>query len=33
MLEGLKEGERVVTQGALQLKLHELNPGEGPAHT
>jgi hypothetical protein len=22
-----------VTQGALQLKLHELNPGEGPAHT
>jgi membrane fusion protein, heavy metal efflux system len=33
VLEGLKEGERVVTQGALQLKLHELNPGEGPAHT
>ena len=33
VLEGLKAGERVVTQGALQLKLHELNPGEGPAHT
>lgn len=33
VLEGLKAGERVVTQGSLQLKLHELNPGEGPAHT
>jgi len=33
VLEGLKAGERVVTQGALQMKLHELNPGEGPAHT
>lgn len=33
VVEGLKVGERVVTQGALQLKLHELNPGEGPAHT
>lgn len=33
VLEGLKAGERVVTQGALQLKLHELNPGEGPVHT
>jgi len=33
VLEGLNAGERVVTQGALQLKLHELNPGEGPAHT
>jgi cobalt-zinc-cadmium efflux system membrane fusion protein len=33
VFEGLKAGERVVTQGALQLKLHELNPGEGPAHT
>jgi membrane fusion protein, heavy metal efflux system len=33
VLEGLKAGERVVTQGALQLKFHELNPGEGPAHT
>jgi membrane fusion protein, heavy metal efflux system len=33
VLEGLKAGERVVTQGALQLKLHELNPGEGPAHS
>jgi RND family efflux transporter MFP subunit len=33
VLEGLKAGERVVTQGAFQLKLHELNPGEGPAHT
>jgi cobalt-zinc-cadmium efflux system membrane fusion protein len=33
VLEGLKADERVVTQGALQLKLHELNPGEGPAHT
>jgi cobalt-zinc-cadmium efflux system membrane fusion protein len=33
VLAGLKAGERVVTQGALQLKLHELNPGVGPAHT
>lgn len=33
VLTGLKAGERVVTQGALQLKLQELNPGEGPAHT
>lgn len=33
VLEGIKAGERVVTQGALQLKLQELNPGEGPAHT
>jgi membrane fusion protein, heavy metal efflux system len=33
ILEGLKAGERVVTQGALQLKLQELNPGGAPAHT
>jgi len=33
VLEGLKAGERVVTQGALQLKLQELNPAGAPAHT
>jgi membrane fusion protein, heavy metal efflux system len=33
VLEGLKPGERVVTQGALQLKLQELNPAGAPAHT
>jgi RND family efflux transporter MFP subunit len=33
ILEGLKAGERVVTQGALQLKLQELNPAGAPAHT
>lgn len=30
---GLKAGERVVTQGALQLKLQELNPASAGAHT
>ena len=33
VLAGLKAGERVVTQGALQLKLQELNPAEAGAHT
>lgn len=33
VLEGLKAGERVVTQGALQLKLQELNPASAGAHT
>jgi RND family efflux transporter MFP subunit len=33
VLEGLNPGERVVTQGALQLKLQELNPAGAPAHT
>lgn len=33
ILEGLKPGERVVTQGALQLKLQELNPAGAPAHS
>src|SRR5262245_12199773 len=33
VLEGLKAGERVVTQGALQLKLQELNPAGAPTHT
>jgi len=33
VVEGLKPGERVVTQGALQLKLQELNPAGAPAHT
>jgi RND family efflux transporter MFP subunit len=33
VLEGLKHGERVVTQGALQLKLQELNPAGAPTHT
>jgi cobalt-zinc-cadmium efflux system membrane fusion protein len=33
VLRGLKAGERVVTQGALQLKLQELNPAEAGAHT
>ena len=33
VLEGLKPGERVVTQGALQLKLQELNPAGAPAHS
>lgn len=33
VLTGLKAGERVVTQGALQLKLQELNPADAGAHT
>ncbi len=33
VLEGLHPGERVVTQGALQLKLQELSPADAGAHT
>lgn len=33
VLDGLKAGERVVTQGALQLKLQELNPASAGAHS
>lgn len=33
VLKGLKEGERVVTQGAYQLKLQELRPADAGAHT
>jgi RND family efflux transporter MFP subunit len=33
VLRGLKEGERVVTQGAYQLKLQELRPADAGAHT
>ncbi len=33
VLKGLMEGERVVTQGAYQLKLQELRPAEAGAHT
>ncbi|MBL8206220.1 MAG: efflux RND transporter periplasmic adaptor subunit [Blastocatellia bacterium] len=33
VLSGLKAGERVVTQGALQLKLQELNPADAGAHS
>jgi membrane fusion protein, heavy metal efflux system len=33
VLDGLKAGERIVTQGALQLKLQELNPASAGAHT
>jgi len=33
VLTGLKKGERVVTQGAYQLKLQELRPAEAGAHT
>ena len=33
VLSGLNKGERVVTQGALQLKLQELQPAEAGAHT
>lgn len=33
VLEGLKSGERVVTQGALQLKLQELRPADAGAHS
>lgn len=33
VLAGLKAGERVVTQGALQLKLQELNPADAGAHS
>jgi cobalt-zinc-cadmium efflux system membrane fusion protein len=33
VLSGLKAGERVVTQGAYQLKLQELRPADTGAHT
>lgn len=33
ILSGLKAGERVVTQGAYQLKLQELRPANAGAHT
>ena len=33
VLSGLEPGERVVTQGALQLKLQELRPANAGAHT
>ena len=33
VLTGLKKGERVVTQGAYQLKLQELRPANAGAHT
>ena len=33
VLSGLSAGERVVTQGALQLKLQELKPADAGAHT
>lgn len=33
VLTGLKKGERVVTQGAYQLKLQELRPADAGAHT
>jgi cobalt-zinc-cadmium efflux system membrane fusion protein len=33
ILSGVKQGERVVTQGAYQLKLQELRPANAGAHT
>jgi RND family efflux transporter MFP subunit len=33
VLSGLQPGERVVTQGAYQLKLHELRPADAGAHS
>jgi len=33
VLAGLKAGERVVTQGAYQVKLQELRPAEAGAHS
>ena len=33
VLSGLNKGERIVTQGALQLKLQELQPADAGAHT
>jgi RND family efflux transporter MFP subunit len=33
IIKGLEAGERVVTQGALQLKLQELRPADAGAHT
>jgi cobalt-zinc-cadmium efflux system membrane fusion protein len=33
ILSGVRSGERVVTQGAFQLKLQELRPADAGAHT
>ena len=33
VLSGIEPGERVVTQGALQLKLQELKPADAGAHS
>ena len=33
VLSGLNKGERVVTQGAYQLRLQELRPADAGAHT
>ena len=33
IVSGVKPGERVVTQGAYQLKLQELKPANAGAHT
>ena len=33
ILSGVRPGERVVTQGAYQLKLQELQPANAGAHT
>jgi multidrug efflux pump subunit AcrA (membrane-fusion protein) len=33
VLSGVRKGERVVTQGAYQLKLQELRPAEAGAHS
>jgi hypothetical protein len=33
VLSGLKPGERVVTQGAYQIHLHELRPAGPTPHT
>jgi membrane fusion protein, heavy metal efflux system len=33
ILSGIKPGERVVSQGAYQLKLQELKPADAGAHT
>src|SRR5207249_5985399 len=33
IVSGIKPGERVVTQGAYQLKLQELKPANAGAHT
>jgi multidrug efflux pump subunit AcrA (membrane-fusion protein) len=33
VLSGVKPGERVVTQGAYQIHLHELRPAAPGAHT
>ncbi len=33
VLTGLEAGERLVTQGAYQLKLQELRPAEAGAHS